>query len=79
MHAFDAAQKDARTAKVLEPQHGSRVSFDRPMVLLHEVVEIFGLADPDGRFTIGIDGFERSEIGAAFVDGHRLGNIVLRD
>jgi hypothetical protein len=69
MHAFDAAQKDTGTAKILESQHGSRASFDCPMVLLDEVVEIIGLTNPDGRFTIGIDGFERSEIGAALVDG----------
>jgi hypothetical protein len=49
------------------------------MVLLDQVVEIFRLADPDGRFTIGIDRFERGEIGAAFVDGHRLGRIILGD
>jgi len=50
-----------------------------PMVLLDEVVQIFGLADLDGRFTIGIDGFERSEIGAAFVYRHRLGDTILSD
>jgi hypothetical protein len=49
------------------------------MVLLDEVVEIFGLADPDRRSTIIIDGFERGEIGAACVDGHRLGRAVLSD
>src|SRR6266851_3274415 len=49
------------------------------MVLSDEVVEIFGLADLDGRFTIGINGFERSEIGAALVDGHRFGNTILSD
>jgi hypothetical protein len=35
------------------------------MVLLDQVIEIFGLTDLDGRFTIGIDRFERGEIGAA--------------
>ena len=49
------------------------------MVLLDEVVEIFGLSDLDGRFTIRIDRFERGEIGAAFVDGYRLGYTVLGD
>ncbi|SOE68322.1 hypothetical protein SAMN05446635_3273 [Burkholderia sp. OK233] len=77
MHQFDAAQKDPRTAKSFESQHGSRTSLDRPMVLLDEVVEIFGLADLDGRFTIMIDGFECSEIGAAFVDSHGLGHAIL--
>jgi len=45
VHAFDAAQKDAGTAKILEPQHRSRAALDRPMVLLDEIVEIRGLAD----------------------------------
>src|SRR5229473_4098630 len=79
VHAFDAAQKDAGTAKILEPQHRSRAALDLPMVLLDEIVEILGLADPDGHFAIGIDGFERSEDGATFVDGHRLGNTVTSD
>jgi hypothetical protein len=35
------------------------------MVLFDQVIEIFGLADFDGRFTIGIDRFERGRIGAA--------------
>ena len=49
------------------------------MVLLDQVIEIFGLADPDGRVTIGIDCFERGEVGTAFVDGYRLGYTVLGD
>jgi hypothetical protein len=39
------------------------------MVLLDQVVEIFGLANLDERFTIRIDRFERGKIGAAFGDG----------
>jgi hypothetical protein len=35
--------------------------------------------DPDGRFTIIIEGFECGEIGAAFVDGHGLGRAILGD
>jgi hypothetical protein len=35
------------------------------MVLLVQVVDIFRLADLDGCFTIGIDRFERGEIGTA--------------
>jgi hypothetical protein len=62
MHQFDASQQDPRTARSLEPEHGPRASLDRPMVLLDHVVEIFGLADLDGHFTIGIDRFERGEM-----------------
>ena len=50
VHQLDAAQKDSGTAKSLESQHGSRSSLDRPMVLPDQIVEIFRLADPDGRF-----------------------------
>ncbi|MDQ0621912.1 hypothetical protein QFZ39_001122 [Paraburkholderia graminis] len=62
VHQLDAAQKDSGTAKSLESQHGSRSSLDRPMVLPDQIVEIFRLADPDGRFAIGIDRFERGEL-----------------
>ena len=41
VHAFDATQKDAGTAEILEPQRGSRASADRPMVLLDEIIQIF--------------------------------------
>jgi len=34
VHTFDAAKKDAGTAKILEPQHRSRAALDRPMVLV---------------------------------------------
>jgi hypothetical protein len=49
------------------------------MVLLDQVIEVFGLADLDGRSTIGIDRFERGEIGAVFVDGYRLRHTILSD
>ncbi|SAL72654.1 hypothetical protein AWB69_08845 [Caballeronia udeis] len=49
------------------------------MDLLDEVVETFGLVDLDEHFTITINGFERSEIGAALVDDHCLGNTILGD
>ena len=79
VHQLNAGQKDPGTAKILEAQHGPDAPLDRPMVLLDEVVEIFGLADLDRRFTISIDRFERGEIGTAFVDGHRLGYPILGD
>ena len=76
---LNAGQKDPGTAKILESQHGPCPALDRPMVLLDQIVEIFRLADLDGRFTISIDRFERGEIGAAFVDGHCLGRPILGD
>jgi hypothetical protein len=79
VHNFNAGQKDPGAAKSLEPQQGPRTSFDRPMVLLNQIIEIFALTDLDGRFTTAIDRFERGAIGAAFVDGYRLWYSVLSD
>ena len=76
VHQFDAGKKDPSTAKSFESQRGSRASLDRPMILFEKVVEIFGLADLDGRFTIIIDGFECGEIGAAYVDARRRGHLI---
>lgn len=73
---MNAGQKDPGTVKSLNPLHWPRSPFDHSMVLLDRVIEIFGLADLDGRFAIGIDRFEGCEIGAVFVDGNRLGYTV---
>ena len=72
VHNLDAGQKDPGTAKSLESQYGACTSLDRAMVLLDKIVEIFGLTDLDGRFTIIIDGFDCGEIGgfvAIAIDG----------
>jgi hypothetical protein len=50
-----------------------------PMVLLHDVVQILDLTNLDGHLALGIHRVKRSQIGAAFVDGHRLGRTVLTD
>ena len=34
VHRLDASKEDARAAKGLEPEHGSRDAFDRPVILL---------------------------------------------
>ena len=73
MHDFDAAQQDARTAKILESEHGSRASLDRPVILFNDVVEILRLANLDRRLESGVDRVERRQIGAASVNGHGLG------
>jgi hypothetical protein len=39
VHELDAAQQEARAAKVLEAQHRSSQALDGPMVLLDDVVQ----------------------------------------
>ena len=48
MHDFNPGDGATRCPKRLEVQHGMRNAFDRSMVLLHEVIEIFGVANDDG-------------------------------
>jgi hypothetical protein len=36
------------------------------MILLHYVVQILDLPDPDGRFPLGVDGLQGGQIGAWF-------------
>ena len=73
MHRFDARQDDAGTTKILESQHRPGTALDRPVVLFDEVIQILVLADLDRRVALGIEGLQRSQIGAAFVDRYRLG------
>ena len=40
VHRLDARDERTSAAKFLEPQHGSHDAFDRPMVLLDDVVEV---------------------------------------
>jgi hypothetical protein len=41
--------------------------------------QVLDLTDLDGRFALGIYRVQRGQIGAAFVDGHRLGRTILSD
>jgi hypothetical protein len=79
VHDLDAAQNDTRTIKVFEPQHRSGSAFDRPMILLDYVVQILDLPNLDGCLALSIYRMERSQIGTAPIDGHRLGCAVLSD
>jgi hypothetical protein len=44
VHRSDAGNEDACAAKDLEPEHRSYDSFDSPMILLDDIVEILALA-----------------------------------
>src|ERR1700712_3086341 len=72
MHYLDATENDTRTAEVLELEHRSDDAFDGPMVLLNHVVQILDLANLDECVALGVHRVQRSQIGSAFVDRHRL-------
>ena len=48
MHDFYPRDRTAGRPKGLEPEHGTRQPFHCSMVLLHDIIEIFGVADDDG-------------------------------
>jgi hypothetical protein len=80
VHHLDAAQQDPGAAKCFESQHGPGSPSDRTMVLLDQVIEIFGLVDLDGRcFTLGLMASSAGEIGAALVDSQRLRSAIPSD
>ena len=79
VHEFNATQQDAGAAKILESQHGAGTTLDRPMVLFHDIIEILGLTDFDGRLTLGVHGVQSGQIGATFVDGYGFGRAILID
>ena len=54
----------------LDLEHRSGAPFDRAVVRFGDIAQVLRLADPDWRFALGVDGFQCSQIGAAFVDRH---------
>lgn len=79
MHGFDATDKDARATEIFEPEHRSCSSFDGPMVLRNDVVQVLALADLDRRLALRIHDMQGRKIGTALIDGDRLWNTVLAD
>jgi hypothetical protein len=44
MHEFQPSQSDGRRPIGLEAQHGAASALDRPMILLHDIVQVLALA-----------------------------------
>ena len=67
VHRFDAPNERASAAKCLEPQHGSHDSFERPMILLDDVIEVFDLAHLDLRTGVGTNAFNGRRVGSVAI------------
>lgn len=61
--------EDSNTPKRLEPAHRLGDSFDCPLVLLDDVVEVLFLTHQDIHTSICLDTFNCSRIGTALVNG----------
>jgi hypothetical protein len=77
MHQFDAGQDDASTPEILETHHWFDDAFDGPVILLHDVIQVLVLANLDQCRALGVERFERGQIGAALIHGNRFGLTVL--
>ena len=73
MHGLEATDHDACAPKILEPQPWPRSTFDGPVILLDDVVQVLALTDPDRCLALRVHRVQGSQIGAAFVHGDRSG------
>ena len=79
MHGLDSCDEDSSAPKRLESEHRACDSFNRPVVLLDQVVEIFVLAHQEADTGFILDTFNGRRVGAALVDGDFLGQAVQVD
>ena len=73
MHGLNASDKNACTRSGFESQHGPDDPFDRPVVLLNQVVQVFDLAQLYG---LGCGGFYRQD--GCLVGGAAINTPLLR-
>ena len=69
MHHFHAGNRAAGDPKGFEAQHGAHEPFYCSMILLHDIIEIFGVADHDGRLMSFIVVRNGCRIRAALING----------
>jgi len=79
MHGLDARDEAARTAKGLEAHHRPNDPFDRPMVLLDDVIEVLRLAQLDIGAGVGTQPLDGGRVGAAFINRDLLRHAVQVD
>lgn len=77
VHHFHASDRTARRPKRLESQHRVHAPFHRPMVLFHEVVEVLGVADNDGRLVSPVVMFDRGCVRPTLIDRDLLGQLLV--
>ncbi len=81
MRHFDSCEWGCSGMKCFETHHWLGDPFDKAVVLLKDIIEIFDLPDFNdstcsGEFQDRIYGLQASQIGAAFVNDNPLGSAV---
>ena len=67
----------ARRSKRFEAEHWPRDAFDRAVILLDNVVEIFDLPNRDRYFAFLVQLLQRCLVGAALVHRYLVGHSVV--
>ena len=72
MHDFHASDRTAGRLKGLEAEHRTCEPFHCSMILLHDVIEIFRVADKDGRLMSLAVVCDRCGVAATLIDRNFL-------
>jgi hypothetical protein len=72
MHDFNTRDGTTRRPKRLEAEHRTRQPFHGAMVLLHEVIEIFRVADDTRGLVRLVVMRNRRRVAATLIDGNLL-------
>ena len=72
MHDFHTRYRTPGRPKGLEAQHRTREPFHCPMVLLHDIIEIFGVPNDNGSLVCLVVVLNRRRVGPTLIDGDFL-------
>jgi hypothetical protein len=72
VHDFYAGNRTARRPKRLKPKHRARESFHCAVVLFHNIIKIFGVADHNGGLVRLVVVCDRGCVAATLIDGDFL-------
>lgn len=68
MHDFDTGTCTPGRPERLEPEHGPRESFHGPMILFHNIIKEFGVANDDRSLVNLIVVLDRGGVAATLID-----------
>jgi len=77
VHQLDSMQSAAGRVEGFEAEHGSNDSFNRPVVLLDEIIQVFTLTNLDGLTSFLLERLKGGGVGSAFIDGDLIRETML--
>ena len=72
VHDFNAGNRTPGGPKGFEAEHGTRETFHRARILLHNIIEIFGAADNNGCLMSLVVVLNRCRVAPTLIDGDFL-------